>query len=114
MTNENIIKRWNKVMNRIGLEHETIEEDLSELEQNKKYYNIENGITIEWMIGELNYWRSCYDEPGNVRYEDKKEGPDEYKIWVSETGMIDRLSNALQKEEDKAGDRVVYAFKKGE
>lgn len=97
INNEKIVKRWNSVMNSIGCEHVTINTNLSELESHKDYYGTANGISLDWMIKEAKYWLSCYYEGGNVRCDDKYE---DYKTWVSETGMLKRLINTLKKIEN--------------
>lgn len=92
-----IVKRWNSVTNSIGCEYLTINEELSELEERKEYYNIEDGISVGWMIEEAKYWLSCYHESGNVRCDDRFLDSENYKIWVSETGMLKRLIARLEK-----------------
>ena len=89
-----IAKRFCDVMNIIGCEYLDIEG--SELNDNKRYYNVEHGVTIGWMIDEAEYWLSCYYEPGHVRCDDKRDDP---KTWRSETGYLKRLINALKKYE---------------
>lgn len=84
-------------MNDIGCEYLTIDTQLSELEVQKKYYGVENGITIKWMIKEADYWLSCYYETGHCRCDDRFEGEHEYKIWVSETRKLKRLIETLKK-----------------
>lgn len=94
--NQKLVDRWNSVMNDIGCEHITINTRLSELEYHKKYYGIENGISINWMIKEAGYWLSCYYESGNVRCDDKYYDEDSYKMWLSETGKLKRLIAKLK------------------
>lgn len=89
--NQKIVNRWNSVMNSIGCEYLTIDGILSELEHHKKYYGVEDGISIGWMLKEAKYWLSCYYEDGNVRCDDRFIDKENYKIWVSETGMLKRL-----------------------
>lgn len=96
-TDERIVTRWNSVMNYVGCEHITINTRLSELENNKEYYGIENGITAGWMLKEAKYWLSCYYEEGNVRHDDKNYDAESYKVWVSETGKLKRLIARLEK-----------------
>lgn len=102
MKDEAILKRWNNVMKNIGVEYRIIPVDeisirFSQLDK----YDFPNGITIDWMIREAKYWRSCYDEPGNVRHDDC--GPYKYQ----EMGYLDRMIARFQKED---GNRVVYKF----
>lgn len=96
INNQQIVKRWNVVMNDIGCEYLTIDTRLSELEDHKAYYSIENGISIDWMLKEARYWLSCYYENGNVRCDDRFIDADNYKIWVSETGKLKRLIERLK------------------
>ena len=95
--NQKIVNRWNSVMNDIGCEHVTIATRLSELEQHKQYYGIEDGISVDWMFSEASYWLSCYYEAGNVRCDDKEY---DYKTWLSESGKLKRLIARLEKMED--------------
>lgn len=95
INNLKIVKRWNSVMNDIGCEYLTIDTRLSELEDRKEYYSVEDGISIEWMLKEAQYWLSCYYESGNVRCDDRFIDEDNYKIWVSETGKLKRLITLL-------------------
>lgn len=99
--NQKIVDRWNSVMNDIGCEHITIATRLSELEDHKIYYNVENGISVDWMLSEAKYWLSCYYEEGNVRCDDKHYDGDSYKIWLSETGKLNRLIAKLAKMDDE-------------
>ena len=101
INNQKLVDRWNKVMNNICCEHITINTFLSELEREKHYYNITEGITTEWMLKEAKYWLSCYYESGNCRCDDRFEGKDEYSAWVSETGMLKRLIATLEKMENE-------------
>jgi hypothetical protein len=86
-----LVRRWNDVMEDIGCEHVTVGTDLSELERNKPYYSIQNGITVQWMREEAEYWLSCYFESGNCRCDDRFIDRDNYAIWRSETGKLKRL-----------------------
>lgn len=97
VNNQKLINRWNDIMNDIGCEHLTIGTRLSELETKKEYYDVENGITIKWMLHEAEYWLSCYYEVGHCRCDDRFEGKEEYKSWVSETGRLKRLISSLKK-----------------
>ena len=100
INNRNIVNRWDAVMNSIGCEYLMIEDRLSELERQKKYYDIEDGISMGWMLKEAEYWLSCYFEDGNVRCDDKYDSEDGYKTWLSETGKLKRLIARLEKMED--------------
>lgn len=100
INNEKIVKRWNNVMNSIGCEHITINTILSELETHKDYYNLNDGISLEWMIDEAKYWLSCYYESGNVRCDDRFGDKEYYKIWLSETGKLKRLIAMMEKTEN--------------
>lgn len=100
INNQKIVNRWNSVMNSIGCEYLTIGESLSELERQKKYYDIEDGISIGWMFSEANYWLSCYFENGNVRCDDKYDSDAGYRTWLSETGKLKRLIARLEELED--------------
>ena len=98
--NQRVVNRWNKVMNDICCEHITINTRLSELENNKQYYDIENGIDVKWLLDESKYWLSCYYESGNVRCDDRFYGEEEYKSWLSESGKLKRLIATLEKMEN--------------
>lgn len=100
INNQKIVNRWNNVMYSIGCEHLTINTKLSELEDHKEYYNIEDGISVGWMFSEASYWLSCYFETGNVRCDDRFYDADSYKIWISETGKLKRLIARLEEMED--------------
>lgn len=100
INNQKIVNRWNNVVNDIGCEYLTIGGSCSELEHQKKYYDVEDGITVFWMLCEASYWLSCYYESGNVRCDDRFLGREEYKTWVSETGKLKRLISVLEKMED--------------
>ena len=100
INNQKIVNRWNSVMNSIGCEYLTIGTKLSELEYHKKYYDVEDGITIGWMFSEASYWLSCYYESGNCRCDDRFIDKENYAIWVSETGMLKRLIARLESMED--------------
>lgn len=101
INNQKLVNRWNSVMNDIGCEHLTIGTRLSELEVHKKYYDIEDGISIGWMFSEAIYWLSCYYESGNVRCDDRFYSKDCYNVWLSETGRLKRLIAKLEKLEDE-------------
>ena len=93
VNNAQIVTRWDSVMNCIGCEHLTISGSLSEIASDKKYYCVENGITVDWLKNEAKYWLSCYYEEGNVRCDDKQE---DYSTWLSETGKLKRLISRLE------------------
>lgn len=101
INNAKIVKRWDSVMYSICCEHVSINEELSELEDHKDYYGIEEGITVGWMLDEAKYWLSCYYENGNVRCDDRFGDEDAYKTWVSETGKLKRLIARLATMEDE-------------
>ncbi len=105
INNNKIVNRWNSVMNDIGCEHLTINTRLSELEDHKDYYQIKNGISVDWMLSEAKYWLSCYYEEGNVRCDDRHYDKECYKVWVSETGKLKRLIDQLKQMDD---DIVAY------
>ena len=98
--NQKIVNRWNKVMYNIGCEYLTIGERFSELEEKNEYYGVEGGISVKWMLKEAKYWLSCYYESGNVRCDDRFIDEDNYKIWLSESGMLKRLIARLEKMEN--------------
>lgn len=100
INDQKIVKRWNSVMLSIGCEHVTIGTNLSELEDQKEYYQIQSGISIDWMFEEAEYWLSCYYESGNVRCDDRFIDEENYAIWKSETGMLKRLIARLENLED--------------
>ena len=94
---EKICRRFDDVMSFIECEHlETMREG-SEIYCKRAHYNLTHGITIQWMLDEAEYWLSCYYEEGNVRCDDRTEGPEGYKTWRSETGRLKRLITALKK-----------------
>lgn len=96
INDQKIVKRWNSVMNDICCEHVTIDTNLSELESQKRYYEIENGISVDWLLNEAKYWLSCYYETGNIRCDERFWDDDYYKVWVSETGKLKRLIARLE------------------
>ena len=95
--NEKIIKRWNKVMIAVGCEHLSIPGEVTD-PMLRVYYNVEEGISTQWMLKEARYWLSCYYEPSHCRHDDKFIDDYCYKIWVSETGMLKRLVAFLEKQ----------------
>lgn len=100
INNQKIVNKWNDIMECICCEYLTIGTRLSELETRKEYYQIEDGISVGWMLEEAKYWLSCYYESGHIRYEDKFDSEDGYKTWVSETGKLKRLIAKLETMED--------------
>ena len=94
--NKKLVDRWNSVMSDIGCEHVTINTGYGELEYHKEYYDIEDGISLAWMIQEAKYWLSCYFEAGNVRCDDRFYSSDAYKMWLSETGRLKRLIEKME------------------
>jgi hypothetical protein len=100
VNNQKLVNRWNGVMEDIGCEYLAIGTRLSELESQKEYYGVVEGITTAWMLKEAEYWLSCYYETGHCRCDDRFEGEYEYKVWVSETGKLKRLIATLEKTED--------------
>ncbi len=92
-----ICKRFDDVMNYVGLEHLETMRGTSEIYCKRNYYNLEKGITLQWMLDEAEYWFSCYYEPGNVRHDDKFDGKYGYKTWLAESGRLKRLVNAIKK-----------------
>ena len=97
VNNQKLVSRWNGIMEDIGCEYLAIGTGLSELETQKQYYGVEEGITIKWMLKEAEYWLSCYYETGHCRCDDRFDGETEYKVWVSETGKLKRLIATLEK-----------------
>jgi hypothetical protein len=97
INNQKIVNRWNSVMGDIGCEHIEIGGRSSELEYEKAYYNVKDGISIAWMIDRAEYWLSCYSESGNVRCDDRFIDEYNYKIWLSESGKLKRLIARLRK-----------------
>ena len=80
---ETAVKRYNKIMEHIGYEHNTIGTCFSE---NTENWNLRD------MVAEMDYVYSCYFESGHcngdMRYSDDA---DERKMWRSETGKIKRF-----------------------
>ena len=97
VNDKKLVTRWNNLMDSICCEYLAIGTSQSELERCKSYYNIEEGVTVAWMLKEAKYWMSCYYESGNCRCDDRFEGEAEYKTWVSETGRLKRLIATLEK-----------------
>lgn len=92
-----ICKRFDEVMNFIGCEHLMVADGEGEVYDDRRYYDVQNGITLQWMVDEAAYWLSCYYEPGHCRCDDKHDGKEGYKIWLAETGRLKRLLKALKK-----------------
>lgn len=80
---ESAVKRYNKIMEHIGYEHNTIGTCFSE---NTENWNLRD------MVAEMDYVYSCYFESGHyngdMRYSDDA---DERRMWRSETGKIKRF-----------------------
>jgi len=93
---EKIVGRFNRIFFTIGCEHLMVDPS-AEACYAREAYGTQNGITIGWMRREAEYWLSCYYEEGNCRCDERKEGPEEYKVWVRETGYLKRLIKALEK-----------------
>lgn len=114
VTNPKVVKRWNNLMYTLCLEHEELptsaDDDLrfSEAAKMREHYGIADGVTYGYFKNELEYWLSCYYEPGHCRYEDRLIDKECYKIWVSEVGKIKRFINALDKYDD---DELVIIWK---
>lgn len=100
VNNQKLVKRWNGVMCDICLEHLSIGTKFSELEEHFKYYDLEEGITTDWMLKKAKYQLSCYYEDGHSRCDDRFCGEYEYKLWLSETGKLKRLIATLEKMEN--------------
>ena len=103
---QKLVNRWNNLVNDLGLEYLGINTNLSEIETQKTYYGLERGISTAWMLKEAKYWLSCYYESGHCRCDDRFEGPDEYKIWVSETGKLKRFISHIE----KIGNKIVVEW----
>ena len=82
---EKAIKRYNDIMGIICAEHVQIGTRFSEDTE---------GWNIRDMVAEADYWLSCYYEEGHCRCDDRFESPEEYKVWVKETGYLKRFINA--------------------
>lgn len=93
---KSLVRRFDSVMMDIGCEHLVLGDGKSEVYTRRKYYDVEDGITTDWMWSEATYWLSCYYESGNVRCDDRFIDKDCYKIWVSETGKLKRLIAKLE------------------
>ena len=94
---QKLCKRFDDVMDYVGLEHLETMNDSSEIYRERRYYGIEKGITLQWILDEAEFWLSCYYEPGNVRTDDKHEGPEGYREWRAESGRLKRLADAIRK-----------------
>lgn len=66
-----ICKRFDGVMWDIGCEYLALSDGKSEIFSDRRYYNVEKGVTLQWMHDEASYWLSCYYEPGHCRCDDK-------------------------------------------
>lgn len=80
-------KRYNDIMYSCGYEHSTIGTKFSE---NTENWNLRD------MVAEADYLLSCYYEPGHCRCDDRHLSKEDYKIWVSETGMLKRFIKAYE------------------
>lgn len=100
INNKALVKRWDNVMWDIGVEHMTIDTKLSELEDHKEEYGLEDGVDIVWMINEAEYWLSCYYEEGHCRCDDRFYSKEGYKTWLSESGKLKRLITKLKSMEN--------------
>ena len=94
---QKICKRFDDVMNYICCEFLMISDGKGEVYDDRRHYDVEDGITLKWMHEEADYWLSCYYEEGNVRCDDRHEGKEAYKIWLAETGRLKRLLKAIEK-----------------
>ena len=81
------LKRYNDIMYDIACEFSSIGTSLSEDTEN---WNLRD------MVAECDYWLSCYYESGNVRCDDRFEGPEAYKEWRHETGILKRFIAAYE------------------
>lgn len=81
---QKVTKRYNDLMYSVGYEHATIDTRFSE---NTEGWNLRD------MVAECAYILSCYTEPGHCRYEDRLIDKENYKIWLSEKGMLERFVN---------------------
>lgn len=97
---ESIAKRFDKVMDSIGCEHLCITDENSEVLSRREAYGIDH-ITIKWMRKEAEYWLSCYYDEDNCRCNERHDSPEDYKIWVSETGKLKRLIKALEQYDEE-------------
>lgn len=78
------IKRYNKLMEYLGYEHNTIGTWLSEDTE---------GWNLRDMVAECDYTLSTYYENGHANYDLKSEC---YKRWISDVGRLKRFINAYE------------------
>lgn len=120
VTDPKIVKRWNGICYCIGLEHEELpsspDDELwySEIAEEKRYYNVEDGVTYGWFLKEAEYWLSCYYEEGHCRCDERFEDEECYKTWVSETGKLKRFIAAVKKKIEEIGDEDYVVILWGE
>lgn len=76
------LKRYNDIMYDICCEHSSIGTNLAESTES---WNLRD------MVAECDYMLSCYYESGNVRCDDRFLGPEAYKEWRHETGILRRF-----------------------
>ena len=81
------IKRYNDIMYTCCYEHSTIGTIYSE---NTENWNLRD------MVAEADYLLSCYYEEGHCRCDNRHLSKEDYKIWVSETGMLKRFIKAYE------------------
>ena len=81
------IKRYNNIMYTCGYEHSTIGTRYSE---DTEKWNLRD------MVAEADYLLSCYYEEGHCRCDDRFLSKEDYKIWVSETGKLQRFIDAYE------------------
>lgn len=77
---EKAVSRFNDIMYSIGCEWCCIAE-----ENHNTIWNIRD------MVAECDYWLSCYTEAGHCRYDDRLLSKEDYAIWRSEKGMLERF-----------------------
>lgn len=85
-----IIRRFSSVMEDVGCEH--LAYPFDQLEG--------KNLTAAWFKNKAKFILSLYYEEGNCRCFDRFDGPDAYKIWISETGKLKRLITRLEKLDD--------------
>ena len=81
------IKRYNKIMEIIGYEHNTIGTNLSEDTEN---------WTIRDMVAECDYCLSCYYEDGHCNGDLRYGDTEERKMWRRETGYLQRFIHTYE------------------
>ena len=81
-------KRYNKIMETVGYEHNTIGTWLSERT---------DGWNLRDMVAECDYVLSTYYEDGHCNCDMKySDEPEERKMWRSETGKLRRFIEAYK------------------